>query len=302
MPSLQARFYNLVIRSLNAKKMFNHLEAAQNDPAQFQAVVTNSRAQGDQAAPDAKLLKRVAHQEKAINGFPLHILQKKQSGKIILFLHGGAYIVGPAAMHWPLLERVMEATGFETAVFNYPKAPEHTATEAIAQTEACYDTLVAQYGAENIVLMGDSAGGGLCVALAMHLRDAGKPLPSRLLLLYPWLDVTMPKSESEKLEAKDLLLTCAGLRACGEAYAGELANSDPLVSPFYGSLDGLPPMHIFSGTHDVLFPQGEAFHQKAQAAGHNSTFHRYDKMQHAWMMFPTPEAKQAIRELAQLVA
>ncbi|MEM7336345.1 MAG: alpha/beta hydrolase [Chloroflexota bacterium] len=281
--------------------MFSDIHANENNLDECTTVIHKSRSQSNQHAPSSKMQKKYRCDTVNIGGFTLHRIKKERSQKAFLYFHGGAYVVGPSSLHWPMIDQIVNQSGYEVALFDYPKAPEFTAEEAIKQSTACYEHLLAEYEPEDIFLMGDSAGAGLAAGLLIHLREEEKPQPAQLILLYPWLDVTMPHSESVILEPKDLLLTVEGLRTCGRLYAGEKSVTDPLISPIYGSWEGLPPVQIFTGTEDILHPQAKALKSQLTEAKHPFNYYQYEKMQHAWMILPIPEAKKAINELVAAV-
>ncbi len=301
MPSIQARLMNIALRALNAKKMFIDIHTNANNSERYTAVIHKNRAQSNQHDPAARIQKKYDYQKIDINGFSLHRFKKGSPKKVLIFLHGGAYIVGPSMPHWSLVDKLAEQLNYEVVLFDYPKAPENCAKETIKQTEAIYDILLAEYGAENIFLMGGSAGAGLAAGFLMHLKGIGKSQPAHLILLYPWLDVTMSHPESEAIESRDLLLKCDGLRTCGELYAGEYSLKDPIISPIYGSWEGLPPVQIFTGINDILNPQAKALEIKLKSINHPVGYFEYVEMQHAWMILPIPEAKQAINQLVNVV-
>jgi epsilon-lactone hydrolase len=153
----------------------------------------------------------------------------------------------------------------------------------------------------NITLMGDSAGGGMALAVAQQLRDRGKQ-PTRILLIAPWLDVTMTDPRIADVAPHDRLLTVDGLVQCGRLYAGDLDPSDPLVSPINGSVAGLAPIEVFVGTHDMLYIDSLRLAEKAAAEGTQLRLTTKDGMQHVYPELPfLPEASEAQGLIADLV-
>jgi acetyl esterase/lipase len=148
------------------------------------------------------------------------------------------------------------------------------------------------------VVMGDSAGGGLALAVAQQLRDAGGTPPDRLVLLSPWLDVTCSHPDQPALARLDRMLGIPGGRVLGRWYAGARAVDDPLASPLFGDLRGLPPIQVFSGTHDVLNPDARRLRDLAARAGATCDLREYPGMFHVWVLLSIPEAKRAFAELA----
>lgn len=304
MPSLRARLVNYLISRSNTRQFMVDLAAAGADGADraaVQAVVDRVRAGSDLRAPDQRITRGFTHETIAVDGFDLHLLTRPGAQRVALVLAGGAYVVGPSAIQWRAFLQLPRRTGCDLALFDYPKAPEHTAAVTVARTVAAVERLIARYGAANVTLVGESAGGGLALAVLMQLRDAGRPQPRAAALIYPWLDVTLSHPEAAGLEPVDPVLTCAGLRVCGRIYAGELPTDDPRVSPWFGSAAGLAPLHILTGTRDVLHPEAVAFAQRAQTVGQAAQLTIYDGMLHAWMLMPVPEAGRAWQAVAALV-
>lgn len=189
------------------------------------------------------------------------------SGTVLVYLHGGAYVSQLVGAHWWIVDALSRATGATIVVPDYPLAPEHRFGEAYAFLEAVVRRLRTASPTSPLVLAGDSAGGGLALGLAMALRDAGERPPERLVLFAPWVDVTLADPAARALEAVDVLLRVDRLRALGGWWAGDADPRTPRVSPLYGELGGLPPMHVFQGTHDVLLPDARTLAERVRAAG-----------------------------------
>jgi acetyl esterase/lipase len=180
-------------------------------------------------------------------------IQGTEADNVILYFHGGVYVIGYAAATVPLVGDLVRRTGTKAITLEYRLAPEHPFPAAVEDARAAYVGLLAQGIAPGqIALAGESAGAGLAVALLLALREAGVPLPSCAYLMSPYVDLTL---SGETLEAKrdvDPLLTPEGLRARVPEYVGGADASDPLISPIFGDLSGLPPLLIQVGSHEVL--------------------------------------------------
>ena len=301
MKSLKSLFFDLILRGLNTRKMFYQLDEARQHPERFQAIIDKVRASNSQPQPTREQNDTYGHREVEIDGSPLHLLQTGTRNKDILFLHGGAYILGLNQQYWELIVDIGQQSNHHVAVFDYPIAPEYTCETAVSRTLQAYQHLLQTYAPSDITIMGDSAGGGLAVALCQQLQQHNLPQPDALVLMYPWLDATMSHPQSRKLERKDFILACDGLAACGVAYAGEQEATNPLVSPLFGAVEGLPKTAVFIGTNDILHPQAIAFQQKLTSASVPSDLFEYRGLPHAWLMFPTPERERAIAEIAQFL-
>lgn len=213
---------------MNAGALLQGTAQAGQDAQAFGRVAMKNR-KGDRKTPPKSIHKLYNVTESDMDGFPLFILQSGDTpaSEVIFFLHGGAYVTGPSQLHWDKVNEIAQRGGYDAALLDYPKTPEQVAETAMRVTLDAYCALVDQYGTENITLMGDSAGGGLALALVMELQARGSGLPRRLVLFSPWLDVSMSHPEAREYEANDILLNCDGLIACGQMYAGALGMQHP---------------------------------------------------------------------------
>lgn len=234
-------------------------------------------------------------------GFPVYTLTPKTGLRAgaphIVYLHGGGYLMDIARPHWGFVARLCKALGASATVPLYPLAPEHQAPEILQAMHDLYLEVATEHPPQTITMMGDSAGGGMTLALAHRLRDAGAPLPGRLILLSPWLDATGSDPSQPAIEPKDGLLAIAGLRGAGAYYAGELGLKDPMVSPLFGQHNGLPPIQMFAGTYDILLPDA----RRMKALLPIIDYHEYPKMFHVWMLLPIPEGKQALAKMVRFI-
>jgi acetyl esterase/lipase len=149
--------------------------------------------------------------------------------------------------------------------------------------------------------MGDSAGGGLTMSLAMQAVSAGVPRPAGLILLSPWLDVTTSDPIQRDIEKVDPLLMCQGLRVAGRWYAGALTTDDPRVSPLYGQITGLPPILLFCGTHDILVADARRLAKRAAAEGAEIEYHEEPRLMHVYPLMPFPESRRAQDTIVRFV-
>jgi monoterpene epsilon-lactone hydrolase len=188
-----------------------------------------------------------------------------ESENVILYFHGGVYVIGYAAATVPLVGDLVRRTGAKAITVEYRLAPEHPYPAAVEDARAAYVGLLGQGIAPGqIALAGESAGGGLAVAMLLALREDGVPLPSCAYLMSPYADLTLSgESLAEKREV-DPLLTPDGLHARVPDYVGGADAADPYISPIFGDLTGLPPLLIQVGSHEVLL--SDALRLAARAA------------------------------------
>jgi epsilon-lactone hydrolase len=172
---------------------------------------------------------------------------------VILYFHGGVYVIGSALTSIPLVSDLARRSGARAVTVDYRLAPENPFPAAVDDARAVYEGLLAQgLDPGRIALAGDSAGGGLAVALLIALRDAGTSLPSCAFLMSPYADLTLSGDTLLENEPVDLILTPDGLRRRIPEYVAGADAADPLISPVFGDLTGLPPLLIQSGSHEVL--------------------------------------------------
>jgi len=220
---------------------------------------------------------------------------KDGNERFILYIHGGAYAANFTPGHWFMIGALVDKLNCTVIAPDYPLTPEETVNNVFEMLIPVYKDLIEQVGAENVTLMGDSSGGGLALALSQHLHQLGIEQPAQLFLLSPWLDVNMDNPEIKEVDKLDPILNIQGLIDAGIAYAGDLDRHHYLVSPLFGSLEGLPAITLFIGDNDLLLPDCRKFKEKAINAGHHIDYKEIKGLLHDGMLYPTPEGK-ACRE------
>jgi epsilon-lactone hydrolase len=222
--------------------------------------------------------------------------------RVLLFFHGGGYCSGSILSHRSLVTAAGRAAGIRTLAVAYRRAPEHPFPAALDDAERAWRWLRARgYGAERIVVGGDSAGGGLTLALWQRLRAAGEDPPAALWLLSPWTDLTLSGASLEARDAVDPLLHRPYLTELAAAYLGERADPrDPLVSPLFADLTGLPPTLLHVGTDEVLLDDALRLIARASAADADITLHAWPHMIHAFPLWSAGlrEGREALAEFA----
>ena len=187
------------------------------------------------------------------------------SANVILYFHGGLYVIGSANASLPLAADLARRTSAKVVSVDYRLAPEHPYPAALDDAKAAYEGLLAQgIDPSNIAVSGESAGGGLAVALLLALRNADLSMPSSAFLMSPMTDLTLSGNTITEKEAVDPLFTGDALRRRVPDYVGAADPSDPYISPVFGDLRGLPPMLIQVGSHEILL--SDAIRLAARAA------------------------------------
>lgn len=215
----------------------------------------------------------------------------------ILYLHGGGYVNEITRWHWLLVKELALEVPARCIVPIYPLAPQATASDVVHGAAGLARDLLAGRDADQVQVMGDSAGGGLALAASLTLRDEGLRQPSRLVLISPWLDATLSDERQVAIAAKDKMLRRPGLREAARLYAGPLGLDDPLVSPINGDLRGLPSLTVFTGTHDILDCDSQRLARMAREAGVPIDLHAVERAPHAFPVFPSRQGAAARREI-----
>jgi len=295
MPSLQAR----IIEFLLPLSGFRRVLASEDS---LRREIPRLRRRGP-ALPSRRMRRRFLIRERELHGTRLFTVAPHTGAapQHIVYLHGGGYFNGIVTAHWGIIGRLIRRTHCAVTAPLYPLAPEHTVTDLFGRLLPLWRQLAAELGADNVTLMGDSSGGGISLALAQQLRDRGEPLPARLVLLSPWLDVTLSDPSQPALARRDRLLDIPGARAAGAMHAGDLPPTDPRVSPLFGSLKGLPPIAVFSGTHDLLYPDARRLRDRAAEQGAALEHYDYEGLFHVWLGVPIPEAARAMDQIADFI-
>jgi epsilon-lactone hydrolase len=227
-----------------------------------------------------------------------------RSEGIVYYLHGGGYISASAKSCRPITSTLARILGWRVFGLDYRLAPEHRFPAGLDDALAGYRWLLSTgINSQSIAVVGDSAGGGMTLALALRLRDAGEPLPACLVCLSPWTDMT---GESQSLIAnskRDSMFVDEDIPRYANAYLGEHSRRDPLASPLLANLGGLPPMLIQVGREEVLLDDARNLHAKVQAAEGSSELHIYEDVPHGWHYGAPflPETRAALRELAEFI-
>ncbi len=223
--------------------------------------------------------------------------------KVIFYTHGGGYVSGSCADHRMHVAKFVKDTGVTALLYEYRLAPEHPFPAAVEDTLTAYRWLLAtgvQPG--NIQIVGESAGGGLCLAALLALRDEGLPLPAAGVALSPWTDLNCTGASYRSNARADISFE-GSWTVWGKYYAGEANRENPWMSPLYGDLRGLPPILIVVGTAEILLDDAVSFANKAKDAGVPVTISVWDGMVHCFPLFSPlfPEAAQAWTEVCTYI-
>ncbi len=218
--------------------------------------------------------------------------------RIVIYLHGGIYVNEIRLPHIRFCDKLAKKTNATVFIPIYPLAPNHTYEETYEILEKLYNLLLEMD--KPIIIMGDSAGGGLSAAFCEYLAANDMPQPENLILISPWVDVSM-SGNYDNID-DDPMLGVDGLREMGETWAGDLNPKDYKVSPLFGDVSKLPKTTIFVGTHEIFQSDVTEFYNKLKDNGIDAELIVGEGMTHVYPLYPlVPEAKEAFNHIVDVI-
>lgn len=227
----------------------------------------------------------VRFEQANLDGIPASwcIPSEVAQSRVLLYLHGGGYVVGSPKAYGPLASELAWRLKARVLVPDYRLAPENPYPAALEDAVRSYRWLLDQHvSARSIVVAGDSCGGGLTVATLAAIRDAGLPLPLGAAIISPWTDLEVASESFTSKAAEDPILNADGLRGMAGAYLGATSPRTPGASPVYANLDGLPPLLIQVGSAEILLDDSTRLAARAGAAGVKVRLDIWPEMFHVW--------------------
>jgi acetyl esterase/lipase len=207
------------------------------------------------------------------------------SKKVILYFHGGAYVAEATTLHWDFLEKLANDTKSTIVMPDYPLTPKYTYKDVFNMVEPLYKEIISKVDVKNLVMMGDSAGGGITLALAEKISQNNIQLPSKTILISPWLDVTLTNEKIKEVQKNDKDLNKEKLLIAGISYArDEEGMKSYLVKPINGPLSKLKNVIIYTGTYDILNPDTHLLQEKAKKEGIDIQIKEYEQAPHIWII------------------
>ena len=227
-----------------------------------------------------------------IGGLEVFTFGDENAENTILYIHGGAYVNEINYQHLLYCLKLSRKLDAHVLLPVYPLAPLHKAMESFDRITDLYQSLTSK---NNLILMGDSAGGGFVLSFCQHLKTINLPQPDKIITFSPWVDISMsnPPYDSEN----DPILGEVGLREIGKSWAGDLNTKDYRVSPIYGDNDGLPRTLIFAGTNEIFCKDIEKYVGNLKKDGVDVRFIIGEGLFHIYPLFPSSEAKKAFKEI-----
>lgn len=300
MPSWQARLFSTLTRLLvkrgTRKEVHNEMERIKRvrklfEPADFLRPALNAEV----------MIEPVS--ESGIKGEWVQWTNDAQ--RIIYYLHGGGYIACSPKTHRGFTALLSRVTNARVFALDYRLAPENKFPAAVEDAVAGYRLLLEKgEQSHKIAIGGDSAGGGLAAATLIAIRDRGLPLPSAAFLLSPWTDLAATGDSITDNEESDSMLSGKMIHRLAKAYYGEASATDPLVSPLYGDLIGLPPLLIYASNTEILLDDSTRLAERARKHGVNADLRVWNDLPHVWPIFAPfkiPESLAALGEIAEFI-
>ena len=269
--------------------------------------LTTVRAQMDEYGASVPLPANTQVADVCVHGLKSEWLTPPMVGdqRTILYLHGGGYVLGSCASHRAWVSHIAHAAHARVLLLDYRLAPEHPFPAAVDDAVAAYRWLLAEgVDPHNLVIAGDSAGGGLALAVLLTVRNAGDPLPAAAALISPWTDLAMTGKSMKTRAWADPMLKPTAFAAVVQHYCGEPSSQHPLISPLYADLHGLPPMLIHVGNCEVLLDDSTRLAERARTAGVETTINVWGGMWHVFhaaVVDGIHESRVAIAEMGQFI-
>lgn len=270
------------------------------------ADVPKTRKRFDYLTGKLKPARDVEIRADTLAGLPVEWLTPAEAkpDAVLLYWHGGAYLMGSSRSHRAMVSHIASSAGVRALVPEYRLSPEHRFPAALEDAQKLYRQLLADgILPSNIIVAGDSAGGNLAVAMLLALRHAGDPMPRATVLLSPWLDLAGTGESIVTRKDRDPLFDPDDLPFVISQYCDDDEQKNPLVSPVYANLAGLPDTYIQVGDDEILLSDSERFAEKLRAAGGSAELEVWPGMWHVWQMFGglIPEARRGTNKLGQYI-
>ena len=301
MPSFKSKIFNFMMRNRHLFK-----GKLKKEVFDFNTSIEDFREQCERVASKyAKIPDGIEIKKENINGINSEwiIPDGADSKNIILYVHGGGYVSGSCNDHRGFVSKFAKNCDITTLQFEYGLAPEHPFPYGLNDSVAVYKWLLHKdFKPGNIVIAGESAGGGLALAMLLALKEQNVSMPAATVAISPWTDLTC-SSDSYKTKNKVSIAPMNSWIVFSKYYTGDNPPNLPLISPLFGELKGLPPIFINSGEDDELFEDGEKFFLKAKKAGVDITFRAGKGMVHCYPLLATffKEATDAMQEICTFI-
>ena len=290
--------FEQLLASQSNKESFSSIENTKKFLDQKGMENTQPYAIGD----DVKLISEV--QEQTFEDMQVFTLneQASENQKVILYLHGGAWTNQPLNFHWLFMDQLAQSLNAKVVAPLYPKVPHYSNQDTYPKILSLYRNLLKTAGSANqLTIMGDSAGGNISLGLAHLLKKENLPQPKDIVLLSACVDMSMSNPLIFEYAKKDPILGHEGMEVITKMWAADQSLTDPLISPIYGDFKGIGKITHFIGTHDMLYPDAIKLDEKLSEQGLDIKTFVYPEMLHVFVVMPIPEAADALQKIIQVI-
>lgn len=260
--------------------------------------------------PTMQIRQQCKIEEKYYKNRKVFIIEPKQTDNkdiVIVYLHGGSYVAEMSTKHWEFIGDFVQDTGIKVILPDYPLTPKYNYKDVFEMIIPLYQEIIEKTNEKKIIIMGDSAGGGMSLALCEKIGEMKIRKPEKLILISPWLDVTMSNERIGKVQKYDRQLNKEALKLAGISYAGKDGIQKYLVNPINGPIKDLKEINIivYTGTSDILNPDVEILQDKAKKEEIEIQVRQYNNQEHIWMLErgkdKTKEAQEAYEDCVKEV-
>ncbi|MFX0562034.1 alpha/beta hydrolase fold domain-containing protein [Bacillus pumilus] len=290
--------FEKLFASQSNKESFSSIENTKKFLDQKGIENTKPYAIGD----DVKLISEI--KEQTFEGMQVFTLndQTSQKQKVILYIHGGAWTNQPLNFHWWFMDKMAQSLNAKVVAPIYPKVPHYSCQDTYLKILNLYkDLLKTVESANQLTIMGDSAGGNISLGLAHLLKKEGLPQPKDIILLSACVDMSLSNPLMFEYAKKDPILGPEGMEVISKIWTADKNVTDPLISPIYGDFKGLGKITHFIGTHDMLYPDAIKLDEKLTEQGIDIKTFVYPEMLHVFVVMPIPEAQDAQEKIIQVI-
>jgi acetyl esterase/lipase len=282
----------LVIKLKGIKKSFS------KDPIDYKKI-----RKEDVHYPKGKFFKQKKTRTfKVLDSLITEIAVNPNSEQLLIFVHGGAYISGPAKHHWDVVKIIGVQTGFNIWMCDYPKSPEHKISKISENIDAIYNVALEQFPSSKVSIIGDSVGGTLITGLIQRLILKNSKLPKKIILITPVMDATMSNPEIEKIDRIDPMLSKTGVLSAKKMCAENNDLKNVMISPIFGSFNKFPNTFLFIAENDIFYPDQKLAVKKLINAKINLELIEGKNMPHIWPFLPVmKEAKTALNKITEII-
>lgn len=292
MPSLQHQLLTRLIPVIRGRSEVHDADQVRRD-------VLAAQARAEPSPPRRVAARFDVRHTAPVDGSELPCFEVRAPGaqprRTVLYLHGGGFVSGLDRFHWRYAARLAARLGVRVVIPDYPLTPTYTWRDSVPALTGLFERLGVE-SPHGVALMGDSAGGGLAVALAQQVGERSGPQPTHLVTFAPWVDLTGETPGTEEAARQDPWLTLSKLKLYGSWWGAGDPHA-PGGSPLFGELSRLPPTMVLCGTRDLLAPQSRALVARARAAGVPVTYVEEDGLLHVYPLLPVPEARRAFAQV-----